>query len=91
MVLLPAPLTGSEDFGVFGRELGAPSVFWHFGGADPLAFAGRDLASVRTEGLPKTVAANHSPRYAPVARPALESGITAFLAVAAEWLAESPA
>lgn len=88
VVLLPAPLTGSEDFGVFGRELGAPSVFWHFGGADPLAFAGRDLSSVRTEGLPKAVAANHSPHFAPVARPALESGITAFLAVTAEWLAE---
>src|SRR3954466_13571431 len=29
------PTTASEDFGSFGSEWGAPSVFWFVGGIDP--------------------------------------------------------
>ena len=29
------PTTASEDFGSFGAEWGAPSVFWFVGGIDP--------------------------------------------------------
>ncbi|MFD0392157.1 hypothetical protein ACFQ3Z_02765 [Streptomyces nogalater] len=35
---LPAPLSASEDFGRFAAAAGCPSVFFHFGGADPAGF-----------------------------------------------------
>src|SRR5437868_5007021 len=33
------PTTASEDFGSFGAEWGAPSVFWFVGGTDPETYA----------------------------------------------------
>jgi hypothetical protein len=33
------PTTASEDFGSFGAEWGAPSVFWFVGGTDPSVYA----------------------------------------------------
>ncbi len=83
---LPQPLTGSEDFGVFGTALAVPSVFWHFGGADPALFQHLDPNSLLTDGLPDTVPGNHSPRFAPVPEPTIRIGVTALLAAAASWL-----
>ncbi|MFE5481185.1 amidohydrolase [Streptomyces sp. NPDC056527] len=83
---LPQPVTGSEDFGTFGTALHAPSVFWHFGGADPDLYRDIDPASVLEHGIPDTVPANHSPYFAPVPEPTLEIGVTTLLAAAAHWL-----
>ncbi|MGW7309121.1 M20/M25/M40 family metallo-hydrolase, partial [Streptomyces sp. NPDC054835] len=83
---LPQTLTGSEDFGVFGTALGVPSVFWHFGGADPALFRDVDPEALLTDGLPGTVPANHSPYFAPVPDPTIGIGVTALLAAAAAWL-----
>ncbi|MEV0452084.1 amidohydrolase [Streptomyces sp. NPDC050600] len=83
---LPQTLTGSEDFGVFGTALGVPSVFWHFGGADPALFRDVDPEALLTDGLPETVPANHSPYFAPVPDPTIGIGVTALLAAAAAWL-----
>ncbi|MEU3402279.1 amidohydrolase [Streptomyces filamentosus] len=83
---LPQTLTGSEDFGVFGTALGVPSVFWHFGGADPALFQDADPDALLKDGLPATVPANHSPYFAPVPDPTIGIGVTALLAAAAPWL-----
>ncbi|MFI8509525.1 amidohydrolase [Streptomyces sp. NPDC085460] len=83
---LPQTLTGSEDFGVFGTALGVPSVFWHFGGADPALFRDADPRALLTDGLPATVPANHSPYFAPVPDPTIRIGVTTLLAAAAAWL-----
>ncbi|MFC8509510.1 amidohydrolase [Streptomyces sp. NPDC057411] len=83
---LPQAVTGSEDFGVFGTALGVPSVFWHFGGADPALYAGIDSDALLEDGLPATVPANHSPHFAPVPGPTIPVGVTALLAAAAAWL-----
>ncbi|ALO11772.1 N-acetyl-L,L-diaminopimelate deacetylase [Streptomyces venezuelae] len=83
---LPQVITGSEDFGVFGTALGVPSVFWHFGGADPALYAGVTPDSLLENGLPDTVPANHSPHFAPVPGPTIPVGVTALLAAAAHWL-----
>ncbi|MFI5942550.1 amidohydrolase [Streptomyces uncialis] len=83
---LPGPLTGSEDFGTFGSALGVPSVFWHFGGLDPAGFAGFRPADLVDQGLPSGVPGNHSPRFAPLAGPALDTGVRLLLGAAAEWL-----
>ncbi|MGW1116447.1 amidohydrolase [Streptomyces tanashiensis] len=88
---LPQTLTGSEDFGVFGTALGVPSVFWHFGGADPALFRGIDPEALITDGLPETVPANHSPHFAPVPDPTIGIGVTTLLAAAAPWLCSEEA
>lgn len=60
---------GSEDAGWLGDSIEVPTVFWAFGAFDPELFA--DGAAP---------AANHSPRFAPDARHAMTTGITAALA-----------
>ncbi|MFI5803672.1 amidohydrolase [Streptomyces sp. NPDC051561] len=86
---LPQPLTGSEDFGTFGTALGVPSVFWHFGGLDPALFEGFSLEDLIDSGMPAGIPGNHSPRFAPVAGPTLDTGVRLLLGAAAEWL-EAP-
>ena len=54
----PAP--ASEDFGSFGSEWHAPSVFWFVGGTDPDIYA-KAKAANRLNELP----VNHSPKFAP--------------------------
>ncbi|WP_030775418.1 amidohydrolase [Streptomyces sp. NRRL S-920] len=86
---LPRPLIGSEDFGAFGTALEVPSVFWHFGGADPALFAGLDPDALLEDGMPPTIPANHSALFAPLPGPAIEVGVTALLAAAAQWLTDT--
>ncbi|WP_425830080.1 amidohydrolase [Streptomyces fractus] len=86
VLVLPQPINGSEDFGLFGKELGVPSVFWHFGGADPAAFAGLDAGTLASRGLPAEIPVNHSPQYAPLQDPTIELGVRALLGAARTWL-----
>ncbi|MEU6719022.1 amidohydrolase [Nonomuraea sp. NPDC046802] len=79
-----APLMGSEDFGVFGAEAGAPSVFWGLGGADP----GRYERAEREGRLSQDVPGNHSPAFAPVIQPTLPTGVEALVTAALAWLPE---
>ncbi len=85
---LQAPLaTGSEDFGMFGRRGGYPSVFWFVGGTDPdrwneAAAAGR---------IERDIAFNHSAGFAPVQHPTMEAGIEAMVTAATCWLATDAA
>ncbi|WP_308299087.1 amidohydrolase [Streptomyces sp. GESEQ-35] len=83
---LPHALPGSEDFGTFGSALGVPSVFWHFGGLDPASFEGFRLEDLIDQGVPADIPGNHSPRFAPLAEPALDTGVRLLLNAAAEWL-----
>jgi len=76
----PAP--ASEDFGSFGAQWNAPSVFWFVGGTDPETYA-RARSAGRINELPT----NHSPRFAPVIHPTLETGVEAMVAAALAWLA----
>lgn len=75
----PAP--ASEDFGCFGTAWQAPSVFWFVGGNDPEAYAQAKAAGKLNE-LP----VNHSPKFAPILHPTLETGIEAMVAGALAWL-----
>ncbi|MFJ8076393.1 amidohydrolase [Streptomyces sp. NPDC096176] len=83
---LPQPITGTEDFGAFGTSMGVPSVFWHFGGADPKLFPNPDPVVLVDGGLPPGVPYNHSPDYAPLQDPTIELGVRALLAAAGRWL-----
>ncbi len=76
----PAP--ASEDFGSFGTEWHAPSVFWFVGGTDPDTYAkAKELG--RINELP----VNHSPKFAPVIHPTLRTGVETLVVATQEWLA----
>lgn len=75
------PTSASEDFGSFGAEWGAPSVFWFVGGTDPDVYANAQI-----EGNFSEIPTNHNPRFAPVIHPTLESGVEALIVAAQAWL-----
>lgn len=75
------PTSASEDFGNFGTEIGAPSVFWFVGGTDPDKFA-----EAEKNGTVGEIPTNHNPHFAPVIHPTLESGIKAMVSAAGAWL-----
>ncbi|HEX5488218.1 MAG TPA: M20 family metallopeptidase [Rhodanobacteraceae bacterium] len=75
------PASASEDFGSFGAEWGAPSVFWFVGGTDPDTYA-KAKAANRLNEIPT----NHNPRFLPVIHPTLETGVEAMMVAARAWL-----
>jgi len=75
----PAP--ASEDFGSFGTEWHVPSVFWFVGGTDPDVYAKAKKAG-RLNELP----VNHSPLFAPVIHPTLQTGVETLVVAAEAWL-----
>ena len=81
-VRVTGPAPASEDFGSFGTEWHAPSVFWFIGGTDPDTYAKAKEAG-RLNELP----VNHSPLFAPVIHPTLETGVEALITAARAWLA----
>ena len=76
------PTSASEDFGTFGVQWHAPSVFWFIGGTDPDIYA-KAKQSGRIGELPT----NHNPRFAPVLHPTLETGVAALIVASRAWLA----
>src|SRR5437879_6296133 len=77
----PAP--ASEDFGCFGSEWNAPSVYWFVGGTDPDIYA-----NAKAAGGVNDLPVNHSPLFAPVIPATLQTGIEALVAGALAWLAK---
>ena len=75
----PAP--ASEDFGSFGSEWHSPSVFWFVGGTDPDVYA-KAKAANRLNDLP----VNHSPKFAPVIHPTLQTGVETLVVATRAWL-----
>jgi amidohydrolase len=75
------PTTASEDFGSFGAEWGAPSVFWFVGGTDADVYA-----KAKQEGKIGEIPTNHNPRFAPEIHPTLETGVEALVIAAQAWL-----
>jgi amidohydrolase len=75
----PAP--ASEDFGCFGTEWHAPSVFWFVGGNDPEAYE-----TAKKAGKLNELPVNHSPHFAPVLHPTLKTGVEAMVVAALAWL-----
>jgi hippurate hydrolase len=74
----PAP--ASEDFGCFGTGWGVPSVYWFVGGTDPGVYA-----KAKSEGRINELPVNHSPHFAPVLHPTLETGVEAMTAAVLAW------
>jgi amidohydrolase len=75
------PASASEDFGSFGRQWHAPSVFWFVGGTDPDVYRKAKEAD-RLNELPT----NHNPRFLPVMHPTLQTGVQAMVVAALAWI-----
>lgn len=76
-----APASASEDFSIFGRSWHVPYVFWFVGGTDAEVYA-----QAKTEKQINRIPSNHSPQFAPVIHPTLETGLRAMLTAASAWL-----
>jgi hippurate hydrolase len=79
---LSAPVPASEDFGSFGTVWHAPSVFWYIGGTNPDTYNKARQAGRISQDIPT----NHSPNFAPVIHPTLETGVEAMVVAARAWL-----
>ncbi|MGH7084095.1 MAG: peptidase dimerization domain-containing protein, partial [Acetobacteraceae bacterium] len=81
-VIETGPAPASEDFGSFGAEWHAPSVFWFVGGTNPERYA-----KAKEAGRLNEIPTNHNPRFAPVIHPTLQTGVEALIVAARAWLA----
>jgi hippurate hydrolase len=77
------PTSASEDFGSFGAQWHVPAVFWFVGGTDPATYA-----KAKAAGEVNKLPSNHSPFFAPVLHPTLETGVQAMVVGALAWLAK---
>ena len=75
----PAP--ASEDFGCFGTAWHVPSVFWFVGGTDPETYA-----KAKAAGTLNKLPVNHSPKFAPVLHPTLQTGVETLVVATRAWL-----
>ncbi|MGW4095444.1 MULTISPECIES: amidohydrolase [unclassified Mycobacterium] len=74
--------SASEDFGDIPAALGAPYTYWGFGGVDEQAFR----AAVAADRVGADIPMNHSPRFAPVLQPTLDTGTEALVVAGLSWL-----
>lgn len=75
---------GSEDVSWFARDADVPMVFWYWGGWDQQAYADAE----KSGRLDLDVPTNHSPLMAPVIHPTIETGVSALVIAAKEFLAK---
>jgi hippurate hydrolase len=78
-------LSASEDFSRIPDTLGIPYTYWALGGIDPEQWRAAEVAGRIASDIP----ANHSPRFAPVIQPTLQTGTEAIVVAALAWLAAS--
>lgn len=81
-VIDPGIISGSEDVGILASAAGVPLVYWFLGGSDPSLFGD----ALSTGRMPDDIPSNHSPHFAPLIEPTLETGVVALVAAAREWL-----
>ncbi|MCH0538533.1 amidohydrolase [Streptomyces sp. MUM 203J] len=86
-VMEMGPTTASEDFGILATAAQVPSVYWFWGGLDPEVFTAAFAAGRLDEDVPQ----NHSSSFAPLAGPALDTGIRSMTAAALSWLSAEAA
>ena len=78
----PGAIAASEDIGNLSTAARAPLVYWMLGGCD----ADEHAAAGKTGTIRRDIPSNHSPRFAPVMQPTLDTGVEALVVAAREWL-----
>ncbi|MFC8830423.1 amidohydrolase [Streptomyces sp. NPDC057137] len=74
--------TASEDFSEIPQALGTPFCYWAIGGIDPDRYAEAERKGTVNQDIP----VNHSPAFAPVIQPTLDTGTSALVVAALAWL-----
>ena len=74
--------TASEDFSDLPNALGVPYTYWGIGGADADLYARARAAGRVAQEVP----VNHSPLFASVLQPTLDTGTQALVVAALAWL-----
>lgn len=75
--------TASEDFSDIPNALKVPYSYWGIGGIDPAIYGAAEQAGRISQDIP----VNHSPNFAPVIQPTLDTGTQALVVAALAWLA----
>ena len=75
--------TASEDFSDVPHALNVPYTYWGIGGIHPDTFHTAEAAGQIAQDIP----VNHSPNFAPVIQPTLDTGTKALVTAALAWLA----
>jgi amidohydrolase len=75
--------TASEDFSDIPNGLSVPYTYWGLGGIDADLYHKAEAAGRVDQDIPT----NHSPLFAPVIQPTLDTGTKALVAAALAWLA----
>ncbi|WP_197374143.1 amidohydrolase [Mycolicibacterium baixiangningiae] len=73
----------SEDFSEIPKALGVPYTYWGVGGIDGAAFGRAAEAGRVAQDIP----VNHSPNFAPVIQPTIDTATQALVVAALAWLA----
>ena len=75
--------TGSEDFSNIPNALGAPYLFWIWGGFDPSTYRRAEADGT----LAATIPGNHASTFAPVMEPTMRTGTKAMATAVMSYLA----
>jgi len=78
-----AAQSASEDFSDIPNALGVPYTYWGIGGIDETQYRNAATAGRVAQDIP----VNHSPNFAPVIQPTLDTGTQALVVAALAWLA----
>ena len=74
--------SASEDFSDIPSALSVPYTYWGIGGIDPATYR----QAVETGRVSEDIPVNHSPAFAPVIQPTLDTGTQALVTAALAWL-----
>ncbi len=74
--------SASEDFSDIPNALSAPYTYWGIGGIDPDTYRAAADAGRVAQDIP----VNHSPTFAPVLQPTLDTGTETLVVAALAWL-----
>jgi metal-dependent amidase/aminoacylase/carboxypeptidase family protein len=78
--------SASEDFSDIPDALGVPYTYWGIGGIDPSVYRDAETRGRLSQDIP----VNHSPMFAPVLDPTLDTGTEALVVAAAAFLQTQP-
>jgi amidohydrolase len=76
------PQAASEDFSDIPNALGVPYTYWGFGGIDEKVYR----TAVDAGRVGADIPVNHSPSFAPVIQPTLDTGTQALVVAGLSWL-----
>jgi amidohydrolase len=74
--------TASEDMSEIPKAFGVPFTYWGIGGIDPALYA----RAAKNGTIAQDIPVNHSPTFAPVPQPTLDTGVSALTVAALAWL-----